>query len=245
MHLSLLEHGVYNQMLDWYYLDEKPLPSDNRTLFRRLSANTEDEQKAVIDVLQEMFDQTDLGWVHKRVEREIMQYKAKAEQARNAGRLGGRPLKKGIGSENNRDGFEKKPDAKLTANREPLTANRKPLIEPNGSFGKPTVPPAPFQKLIAVYHEILPELDGVRVINPAREKSCASFWRWVLTSTRGDGSRRAETTEQGVEFTREYFTRARNSDWIMGRDPDSKGWKGDFDYLMSKKGLIRVVEKTK
>ncbi len=74
MHLSLLEHGVYNQLLDWYYLDELPLSLDNRTLFRRLSAKSEIEQQAVLDVLQEMFTKTDEGWTHKRVEREISKY---------------------------------------------------------------------------------------------------------------------------------------------------------------------------
>jgi uncharacterized protein YdaU (DUF1376 family) len=126
MHLSLLEHGVYNQLLDWYYLDEQPLSLDNRTLFRRLSAKSEIEQQAVLDVLAEMFTQTAEGWVHKRVEREIAQFKAKSQQAREAGKLGGRPPKKGIGSVGNRDGFEKEADAKPTANREPLTNNQEP-----------------------------------------------------------------------------------------------------------------------
>jgi uncharacterized protein YdaU (DUF1376 family) len=126
MHFSLLEHGIYNQLLDWYYLDESPIPSDNRTLFRRLSAKSDEEQKAVLEVLNEMFEKSDLGWSHKRVEREITQYKAKAEQAREAGKLGGRPSKKGVGFNGNRDGFEKKPDAKPTINQEPLTKNHKP-----------------------------------------------------------------------------------------------------------------------
>lgn len=126
MHLSLLEHGVYNQLLDWYYLDEQPLPADNRTLFRRLSARSEVEQQAVLDVLSEMFVQSDVGWSHKRVDREITQYKERARQAREAGKLGGRPPKKGVGSENNRDGFEKEATAKPTANREPSTNNQEP-----------------------------------------------------------------------------------------------------------------------
>jgi uncharacterized protein YdaU (DUF1376 family) len=129
MHLSLLEHGVYNQLLDWYYLDEQPLPLDNRTLFRRLSAKSEIEQQAVIDVLEEMFTQTEKGWEHKRVEREIAQYKAKSQQAREAGKLGGRPSKKGIGSDGNRDGYEKEAGAKPTANRKPLTDNQEPVVD--------------------------------------------------------------------------------------------------------------------
>jgi uncharacterized protein YdaU (DUF1376 family) len=129
MHFSLLEHGIYNQLLDWYYLDERPLSKDNRTLFRRLSASSETEQQAVLDVLNEMFILTDDGWTHKRVDREIAQYKAKSQQAREAGKLGGRPSKKGDGFENNRDGFEKEATAKPTANRKPLTENQETVID--------------------------------------------------------------------------------------------------------------------
>ena len=141
MHLSLLEHGVYNQLLDWYYLDEQPLPKDSRTLFRRLSARTETEQQAVLDVLSEMFVQSESGWMHKRVEREITQYKAKAEQARAAGKLGGRPSKKGVGSTDNRDGFQKEPDAKPTANREPST--NQPINQEEGKAPRKRSTPTP------------------------------------------------------------------------------------------------------
>ena len=126
MHLSLLEHGVYNQLLDWYYLDEQPLPVDTKVLFRRLSARSEAEQAAVVDVLGEMFTQTDAGWVHKRVERELEAYRAKAGQARAAGRLGGRPAGNRDGSFGNRDGSFQEPVAKPTINHEPLTVNQEP-----------------------------------------------------------------------------------------------------------------------
>ena len=139
MHFSLLEHGIYNQLLDWYYLDETPIPKDNRTLFRRLSAKSEEEQQAVLDVLKEMFEETESGWVQKRVEREITQYRAKAEQARAAGKLGGRPPKKGIGSDDNRDGSENKAVAKPTANRKPLTVNQEPIV----GDAEPPAPPTP------------------------------------------------------------------------------------------------------
>ena len=41
-HLSLLEHGVYRQLLDQYYLSELPITLDENKLFRTLSARTED-----------------------------------------------------------------------------------------------------------------------------------------------------------------------------------------------------------
>ncbi len=173
MHLSLLEHGVYNQLLDWYYLDEQPLSLDNRTLFRRLSAKTETEQEAVINVLEEMFDKTDEGWIHKRVEREISEFRAKAQQARDAGKLGGRPPKKGIGSKNNRDGlsnnrdgFQNKADAKPTVNQEPLI--KKETKQRKGTDVYAVVPSSSFLKIESGIGD--PHTDQARAIAAALQR---------------------------------------------------------------------------
>ena len=45
-HLSLLEHGVYRQLLDWYYISEEPIPKETQVVFRRLCARTQEEQTA-------------------------------------------------------------------------------------------------------------------------------------------------------------------------------------------------------
>ncbi len=37
-HLSLLEHGVYRQLMDTYYLSEEPIPNETELVMRRLSA---------------------------------------------------------------------------------------------------------------------------------------------------------------------------------------------------------------
>lgn len=93
-HLSLLEHGVYNALLDWSYLDELPIPRKTEVVFRRLRAVTEEEQKAVLVVLEEFFTDTEAGWVHGRVQAEIAAYAARADRARTNGKSGGR--KKGF-----------------------------------------------------------------------------------------------------------------------------------------------------
>lgn len=92
-HLSLLEHGVYRQLLDWAYLEQAPIPKETKVVFRRLRAITDAEQQAVIDCLNEFFLLTDDGYVHGRVSREIVAYEAKAGRAKENGKLGGRPLK--------------------------------------------------------------------------------------------------------------------------------------------------------
>lgn len=91
-HLSLLEHGIYRQLLDWYYLDEKPIPKETELVFRRLSAKTDLEKETVLLVLNDFFVFQD-GWIHARCEREIKQFKAKSERAKENGKLGGRPKK--------------------------------------------------------------------------------------------------------------------------------------------------------
>ena len=129
-HLSLLEHGIYRQLLDQYYLDEKPLPAETESVIRRLSARTDEEKKAVETVLKEFFVLQN-GWHHKRCEMELNDYRAFAEQARKNGTLGGRPRKTETVLENNRTLTETKPNRKLTTNHKPITTNQettKPLV---------------------------------------------------------------------------------------------------------------------
>ena len=92
-HLTLLEHGVYNWLLDTYYSNEQPLPLDERVLFRLTLARSEDEKQAVRDVLGEFFTKTDAGWIQTRCDEEISKYHSKGDANRTNGKKGGRPPK--------------------------------------------------------------------------------------------------------------------------------------------------------
>jgi len=93
MHLTLLEHGIYRQLLDWYYLDETPIPANNPEVIRRLMARTLSEQETAIRILKEYFKSTENGWIHARCDKEIALFKAKSDRARDNGKRGGRPNK--------------------------------------------------------------------------------------------------------------------------------------------------------
>ena len=131
-HLSMLEHGAYRQLLDWIYLDEKPIPKETQVVFRGLSARTEEEKTAIQTVLKEMFVLRKDGYVQARSLNEINNYKVKGDTARENGKLGGRPKKtKAVNS-----GLSKKTKvvnsglSKITqkkANHKPLTNNHKPI----------------------------------------------------------------------------------------------------------------------
>ncbi len=246
MHLSLLEHGVYNQLLDWYYLDELPLPIDNRTLFRRLSARSEIEQQAVLDVLEEMFTRTENGWIHSRVEREIAQYKAKSQQAREAGKLGGRPSKKGDGSENNRDGFENKPDAKPTANQEPLTNNQLNK-EPIGSLStrtksERTLPDCPHKKIIELWAKHLPNLTQPRTWEGSRKTNMRN--RWAQASRPSAYSPTGYATEdEGVGWWDAFFAYIANDTKLAaGFESNGRTWQPDLEWVVNASNFQKIID---
>ncbi len=105
----------------------------------------------------------------------------------------------------------------------------------------------PYEAIIFEYTEALPELPSVRVVDDVRKKAIAKRWDWVLKSHRPDGTRRAETPEQAIDWFRKYFQLARENDFVMGRTkraPEHQNWKCDIEFLMSSKGLKHVIEKT-
>ena len=69
-HLSLVEHAIYRQLLDFYYLDERPIPSDPAWFIRRFGIHAEQ----VETILREFFDPQDDGWHHARCDAEIAKY---------------------------------------------------------------------------------------------------------------------------------------------------------------------------
>ena len=116
MNLSLLEHGVYMTLIDHYILNEEPFPLDHLDICWTIGAKTDNEKTAVCLILSKFFVQTDSGYVHKRCDEEIAQYRLRADTARENGKKGGR----------------RKPSTNpsLTqplANQEPITKNQEPI----------------------------------------------------------------------------------------------------------------------
>lgn len=88
-HLSMLEHGAYNLLLDRYYATEQGIPADQAHRLAR--ARTREERAAVDAVLQEFFSLQDNVWTHKRADAELGKAQARIKAAQENGRRGGRP----------------------------------------------------------------------------------------------------------------------------------------------------------
>ena len=121
------------------------------------------------------------------------------------------------------------------------------LKEANASVASGDLPACNVQAIIDLYHEALPELPAVRILSDQRRKAARSFWRWVLTSKKSDGSHRAQTADQALTWIRAYFARANDNDFLMGRHGISgahANWRADFDFLLTERGKKHVIEKT-
>lgn len=116
-HLTLLEHGVYRQLMDSYYLNQKPLPADSAVVMRTHNARTKEEKAAVLAVLENFFILTDEGWFHKRCDQNITTFLEKSYKARQSAES--RWCKRNTNAS--------EPHSEGNANHKPITINHKPI----------------------------------------------------------------------------------------------------------------------
>ena len=110
------------------------------------------------------------------------------------------------------------------------------------------IPNCPHAEIVQIFHEALPDLPRIKLLDTkGRKAKLAEFWKWVLTSTRTDGNRRAKTADEALAWIRSYFERAAANDFLMGRTPRSDahaGWRCGLDFLLTDKGKVQVIERT-
>ena len=130
-HLSLLEHGIYNRLLDVYYTRESGIPEEQAA--RLIGARSPAEKAALQSVLSEFFQLVDGEWRQSRCDEEIAAANEKAERNREVGKKGGRPRKMGSEKEprNNPDGFCEEP--KHNPSQTPVTSNQTPSSDSDPS----------------------------------------------------------------------------------------------------------------
>lgn len=112
---------------------------------------------------------------------------------------------------------------------------------------KARTPSTPFEEIVALYHEVLPELPKIRVMDDDRKKLMAGLWKFVLTSKKSDGTPRATNEAEALLWVRGYFERTRDNDFVMNRTARSeehKNWRANLDYLCTSRGMKQVIEKT-
>jgi uncharacterized protein YdaU (DUF1376 family) len=119
-HLSLIEDAIYRRLLDLYYLHERPLNTGLTAVARQINAREYEAEIKII--LEEFFELTENGWINLRADKEIDHYRAKIEQASNAGRASAE-------ARASRRSTLVSTDVQPTNNHKPITNNQEPVLK--------------------------------------------------------------------------------------------------------------------
>ncbi|NML34914.1 YdaU family protein [Paraburkholderia antibiotica] len=136
--LSLTERGAYNELMDYYYATEKPLPANLDALCRIAGAFSEQERTAVDKVSQQFFEEVDGQLFQAKIEDQILAYNEEAEKNRLNGGKGGRPPKPRENPLGNPEETQRQTEKKAN----PVTSNH--ISKPNGLDKGKKAPAAPF-----------------------------------------------------------------------------------------------------
>ena len=220
-HLTALEHGIYTLLLDWYYVNECPIPFEKAVRIAR--GNPEQTQM----VLDEFFKMGENGWIHSRADREIQEYRAKSERNREVGKLGGRPKKTQTVSKRN-------PDITLATSHKPLEEKKaKACASSTDEAPQPRNQPIPYQAIADAFNRNMEKLPKVRELNAKRKTMIRTAWQ--------------ENAERRTpEFWTAYFEECASDSFLNGSGPYKNGhenWRPSFDYLLKGDVVTRVFEK--
>lgn len=129
-YLTPMQDLIYRRLLDLYYLHEKPIPNENPSISIGLNDCSTDVER----VLNDYFILTEKGWINKRADEQIAEYKSKQKSASAAGKKSAEVRKASKDAVLERPLNERTTSVQLTNNHKPLTIKQEPnkLHTPNG-----------------------------------------------------------------------------------------------------------------
>lgn len=108
------------------------------------------------------------------------------------------------------------------------------LNKENQDKGKATLPPPPLNELVDLYMLKLPMLPKVAKLTQTRIKHIRA--RWYERMSAGKYS----TTDEGLAYWGRFFAKVAITPFLTGEN--DRGWRADFDYLMSERGFLAIIE---
>jgi len=195
-HLSLLEHGIYRQLLDTYYLDEKPLPTDITKLMRSHSIRNADEEQSLKNVLSDFFELTKKGYIHKRCDATIAQYHGKSDKARASA------LARWGNKDKGSNAVAVNTHTERNANHKPITNNHKPIL-------KDLTPVGVSESVFKDYKKL-------------REKKKAPITETVLKGLEREANKANMSLQSVMELCCERGWSGFKADWVLVEDAKAK-----------------------
>lgn len=219
-HLSLLEHGIYRQLIDHYYLNELPITNDENKLMRLLCVRNADDMQHVRNVLNDFFLLTESGYIHKRCDIEIEKFHGKSKSASESAKVRWSMKNKIIYA----NALQTKTEC--NANHKPITNNQdiKPFVLSDAKDSAP----CPHQDIIDLYHEILPSCPRIRDWTPARQTHLRARWN-------------EDKSRQSLDYWKRFFKFVADCDFLVGKS-GNKPFFADLEWMVKSANFTKIRE---
>ncbi|HCJ6540407.1 YdaU family protein [Pseudomonas aeruginosa] len=259
MHLSTEEHGAYLLLIFNYWQTGKPIP---KARLSRIARVPNDRWPAVEASLNEFFNDNGNEWVHERIERDLLAVDSTRNQRSAAGKASAAAKKARKEAEHQRNSNVRSTTVEsslqqnstnrdtdtdterdsptdvglVDASPQPGQSNDQDLFEPdqpehlNGH--QHGIKPCPAQAIADLYHQVLPELPAVALLNDTRRRHLQARWR-------------EHEAHRSLDFWRELFETVKASPFLMGNVPGRNGakpFRATFDWIIAPSNFVKIVE---
>lgn len=119
-----------------------------------------------------------------------------------------------------------------------VAADGSDAVEPADEGKADKLPPCPHGEIVALYHEILPELPRVKVWDGTRKTHLQARWREALAR------QHINDKSGGLDYWRRYFGYVRKCPLLMGQvtQRDGRAWRADLPWLVKAENYAKVIE---
>ncbi len=247
--------GVFLRLLNRYASTEKPIKTQWVSL-----GFPENEQKKAMDVLSALWDEVDedgeTGWVFLPMKEIIEQYQKSSAKNKANGAKGGRPRKTPDDTENNRVGFSGLsgenpnetqtkpsgffPETQTKGNsltHKLINSLNKEVQEKPASRKSDDFRVSVFPKIVSKYNSILG--DKLPRVSAQSDKRIEKCRKWANALYREKG---CKSQDELLGEAEKFFRQVLRCPFLLGEAGGDRHWRADFDFLMTEKGRIGVVE---
>jgi hypothetical protein len=126
------------------------------------------------------------------------------------------------------------------APQQTLEAIESPSQEDGNGGNNGRIPPCPVERVVEIFHEVLPELPRIERLTDTRRANIRQRWReWSAEKHWGSQA-------EGLDEWRRFFAYVRSSPFLMGRakprDPGKKPFVATLEWLMRASNHVKVFE---
>jgi len=212
------EIGIYVRLLNYEWVNGS-IPDDIQRIAKIVRVSPRKLQKSWEIISKKFAKNGDNNLQNRRMEEEREKRLNYIESQREKGILSAKKRWGGVTTV--------KPGLQPNDKPEGNSSSSSSLTTLKGSSQQPSVAPCPHQKIIDLYHEILPELQAVKIWSEPRKKTLQRKWR-------------EDPKRQNLDYWKRLFEYVRGSPFLMGEN--DRQWTCDLEWIIKPKNFVKIIE---